>query len=435
MSEPLILSLPSATLVFGLDWFPLIGARADRLGMRIARRHRSTHCVLAGDAAGSVGVLTLKAGRQHKNVLHSAAQNVAVLFASGTMALLMEVGAAGHWLVAVHEGAVVARTDRFYPSRLAAEEVLAELRLAYPQLRILGAPGAPGVPDMAAIEAASSAATQLRRIAGWRPFFPWPVQCFALALVLVLLVPAAWRALRPDRAVAAGPAQEDPAQAWRDAISRSAQGRLVHGLQGTRTLLEAFYELPVNMGGWRLLQAECAPHGAQWHCRARYERRETGASNQSLLENIRVDWKVEFASLDHADASWRIAAGGIPLAHRRPADSRENERRFFSALQGLRAGFAQLRVGKTLPLPIPAPLDGQGRPIARPAHLPAYASRSLQIVGPLRSAGLLLPHLSFIAWSKAMLTLREVNAPGARDSGLTLTLQGVLYESENPAVP
>ncbi|MGB3290365.1 MAG: hypothetical protein WBA83_13925, partial [Burkholderiaceae bacterium] len=272
-----------------------------------------------------------------------------------------------------------------------------------------------------------------RRIGRWRPFLPWPVQCFALALVLVLLVPAAWRVMKPGHAVAADSMRADPEQAWRNAIAGSIHGRLIHGFQGTRALLEALYDLPVNAGGWRLLQAECAPNGTRWRCRARYERRQTGASNQSLMDSSRAGWTLEFASLEQAEAAWETPAGGVPLAHQRLADGKENERRFVSALQGVQGGFAQLRVGKALPLPVSAPLDGQGRPIARPAHLPAYASRPVQVIGPLRSAGLLLPHLSSVAWNKAVLTLRELKTPGARDSGLTLTLQGVLYETENPA--
>lgn len=433
MAEPLLLSFHSATLVFGLDWFPLIGARADRLGMRIAKRHRSTHCVLAGEEAGSVGLLALKAGRLQKRPLYSAAQNVAGLFPTGTIVLLMELGATGYWLVAIHEGAVVARTDRFYPSREAANDALAELRLAYPQLLALGEPNAPGIPTMADIEAACSSSTQLRRISGWRPFLPWPVQWFALVLVLALLLPAAWRILRLDHAQASIPALKDPVQAWRDAIAHSAQGRYVHGAHGSRMLLEAFHALPAKLRGWHLRQAECVPQAVQWQCQARYERREPDASNKSFLEIIQPEWKVQFTSLDHALVVWRTPSGAVPLTRQRLADSKANERRFFSALQGLRAGFADVRVGKTLPIPLQAPLDGQGRPIPRPAQLLAYSSRSVQLSGPLRSAGLLLPHVSFIAWSNAALSLHDVNAPSARDSRLILTLQGVLYENESPA--
>src|SRR3546814_13669424 len=105
-------------------------------------------------SAGSVGLLALKPGRSQKKELYSAAQNVAALFATGTFALLLELERIGYWLVAVHEGAVVARTDRFYLSREDAGQVLDELRLAYPHLLVLGAPNAPAMPSLATLETA-----------------------------------------------------------------------------------------------------------------------------------------------------------------------------------------------------------------------------------------------------------------------------------------
>src|SRR3546814_15554404 len=90
------------------------------------------------------------------------------------------------------------------------------------------------MPSLATIETACSSSTQLRRIAGWKPMFPWPVQCFALALVLVLLLPGAWRVLRPDRIKTQSPVQADPVQAWQNAIEKSAQGRYVHAARGSR---------------------------------------------------------------------------------------------------------------------------------------------------------------------------------------------------------
>src|SRR3546814_19553271 len=90
------------------------------------------------------------------------------------------------------------------------------------------------------------------------PWFPWQVVCFVLVLVLVLLLPGAWRVLRPDRIKTQSPVQADPVQAWQNAIEKSALGRYVHAARGSRLLLEAFYAMPATMRGWRLRQAECA---------------------------------------------------------------------------------------------------------------------------------------------------------------------------------
>src|SRR3546814_13642831 len=95
MTEPLVLSLSAASLVLGREWFPLIGARADRWGMRLARRHRSKHIVLAGKTAGSVGLLAMKPGRSQKKELYSAAQNVAARFEEGNFAFCWRLNGLG----------------------------------------------------------------------------------------------------------------------------------------------------------------------------------------------------------------------------------------------------------------------------------------------------------------------------------------------------
>ena len=115
MAESLILTLPGAALVFGMDWFPLVGTRPLKQGRRIARRHRATHMVCAGDAAAAVGIMALPRARvAGAKPLFSAGQNLARLFPSGTFMMLLELNQDGYWLVAVHGGAVVARTDSVY---------------------------------------------------------------------------------------------------------------------------------------------------------------------------------------------------------------------------------------------------------------------------------------------------------------------------------
>src|SRR5690606_38977494 len=101
--------------------------------------------------------------------------NVAQLFSAGTIALLLELGGAGFWLVAVHEGAVVARTDRLFDSSADAQLVLSELRQSYPQLVLLGDAQAPAQPGLGAIEAASTQHSSLRALRRLTPILPWPV--------------------------------------------------------------------------------------------------------------------------------------------------------------------------------------------------------------------------------------------------------------------
>src|SRR5690606_23594010 len=123
--------------------------------------------------------------------------------------------------VAVHEGAVIARTDKLFPSRAEAAAVLDELSLAYPQLQTLGMGKAPVLPTLSMIAAASDAQTRLAAVSRWDPLLPVPVQWFALALVLVFAAPRLWTVVRQAGATAVPAAVVDPVSAWQHAMSNA----------------------------------------------------------------------------------------------------------------------------------------------------------------------------------------------------------------------
>ncbi|WP_353146728.1 hypothetical protein [Pollutimonas bauzanensis] len=436
MELPLLLPLSSATLVFGLEWLPLLGGKAERTGLRLARQHKATQMVLAGETAGSVGITAVKTSRsQRKASLYSAAQNLAHLFPTGTVALVLELEQVGYWLVAVHEGAVVARTDRLYRCVEDTEPVLDELRQAYPQFLLLGSHGAPDQPALAAIEAACSTQSRLRVLSRWAPVLPWPVQGFVLVLVLVLLIPKLGTVLASKRQARVPVANVNPVQAWKRAVEQAAHGRVVHGARGTRALLDELYELPIHINGWVLLQTECAAQLSQWRCQARYERRDMQASNSQFLAGSPKHWTVEFISMEQAQPVWDIPGHGAGLLAQQLKTSLQNERDLFSALQAIKPAFSQMQVGKPAPLHVAAPQDDSGQPLPRPPGLAHHLSRPIQLGGPLRSASLLLPYTASMQWNKAVLSLRNIDNPGLKSSSLNLSLQGVLYEIESePAV-
>ncbi|MDS1141892.1 type 4b pilus protein PilO2 [Pusillimonas sp. SM2304] len=429
IAEPLLLPRSSCTLVFGLHWFPLVGSRSGKAGRRLARQHRSTHSVLPEGELGAIGVVALKNRALRKTSLYSAAQNVGQLFTSGTIAALLEVERVGYWLVAVHEGAVVARTDQLYRNKEDAAEVIDSLRQAYPQLRVLLTPE-DGLPTLEAIEAASSSRSLLQPVRRWPAIMPWPVQGFVLALILVLLVPRVWQVFDYAQPAAAGQAQPEPEQAWRAAVARSGSQRRVHGVQGTTALLDAFHALPVGLGGWLLRRADCRAEGQRWHCQARYERSGPQASNRSFLALAPPSWTIAFSSLDHVAAHWQAEAYGLPLTRLKLPATAEQDKDLLSALQGIMPGFAQMRIGRPGAIPLSVPTDHQGQALERPAGQAVYVSRPVHVSGPLRSASLFLPHAAFAAWEKATLTLSQAERPGLKDSRLNLSLQGVFYETD-----
>lgn len=432
MDNTLTLSMPTVDLVFGLEWYPLIGARPDRLARRIARQRGASHMVLANEAAAAVGVGTLGKSRRRKP-LHSAAQNLAHLFGSGTTAVLMDLGEGRHWLAAVHEGAVVARTDRLYAAQQDAMHVLEELHQAYPQMRVLDSAATSSAPTLNALEAACVTASRLSALRRWPYKLPWPLPCFAAVLVLALCLPK-MRSL-PQRSPEPPPGGINQAvlaaRLWHDAVAQAIGTQVVHGIGGTHALLDVFHQLPVEIDGWRLQQAECMAAGAAWQCRTRYWRAGREANNAGFIAGAPPAWAVGFASLEQAEGSWLTAPHGLPLARLRLASSADTEQRLFSALQALRPGFANIHFGKPAPVLTASPKDGQGRVPVRPADLHMPLHRPVHISGPLRSASLLPPLATSMSWNRAILTLGEQARPAVASSRLTLTLQGVLYETEN----
>lgn len=428
--EPVLLSLANSTLVFGLDWFPLLGAQAQRQSKRLARRYRASHLVFSGEQVAAVGLVSLRLrGTARKQQHHSAAQVLAGLFPNSTVALILPLpGQQGWWMAAVHQGTVIARTDRRYPSLELAVVALDDLRLAYPQLRYLDASNT-DTPTLSQIESSLGQQSALHKVVRWNSVLPLPVQLFVLILLLVLLLPKMWQGWR-EKAVSASPvAHADAGLLWQQAIAQAVQSRFLHGVPATHALLESFYQLPVNLAGWQLNQAECIAGASRWACSASYLRQTRWASNYGFLNLTPTDWTSRFPSMDLVRVAWSVPVGTSPLANQALKATADIDRHWLSELQAIRPAFTQMTVGQPVVVPVAAPLNQQGLPLPRPDGLPMYAYRSVQINGPLRSFALVLPHVSAMQWRRALLTLSD-NAPATlASSQLSVSFQGDLYET------
>ena len=432
MSEPFVLPLHTATLVFGLDWLPLIGRKPHHLANKVARQHRATHMVFARDIGTSVGLVTLKQVRSSpKAVLHSAAQNIGRLYSRGTFAMLLDIEQAGCWLVAVHDGAVIARTDRLYPSRDDAHGALEDLRQAYPHITVMGESQAKPSPALTEIEAASSPQSRLLRVGRQRLALPLPVQGFILALLLVLLVPRLWQVWAASTPESPVSTVVDARLAWQEALERAARHQFVHGVDGTRELLETLYSLPTGLAGWVLSRAECVGQARQWHCHARYERRHKEASNDLLLRAAPQHWTMAFPSMDVARPAWTIEIPAQALTHVPLRSTKHIERYLFSSLQSIQSLYTRMQFGQPQPLAVTVPLDKEGQPFVRPGDLSPPLTRSVVVEGPLRSTGLFVSHTASMAWKKVVLTIEDVKTPALRNSRLMSSFEGVLYETRD----
>ena len=425
MHEILVRPVLSVHLAFGLEWLPLISGRTSSAAGRIARRHKATHVVLDGEAPASFGYgLSRRALRHGSRTMYSAAQNMARLYPSGSVAAILPVLPEGHWLVAVHEGAVMARTDVVYRSPEQAMQALHALQQAHPRLVLL--PESDGL-TLETVAGASDSGTALRDTGRRRR--QWLLGAFLPAAALL-----AWTLLTKQAGLAAarpGPAVMDAGEIrsqWEAAVSLAEQDIVVHGVAATHAALRHFYDIPAVIAGWALVRASCSADGRAWRCGADYDRKRLDADNEGMLASAPPGWRLDFPSIDKAAASWSFRAD-VPPAEPHDIDSAAHHRRHVqSAWQGIRPAFSRMALGPPRQVEIPPPVDADGRPLPRPAGLRAYARKKVEFEGPLRSISLLLPHTRSIAWRSITLTLGEAAHPTLLSSRLRVMFHGDLYE-------
>lgn len=425
MHQVLIRPVSSFNLAFGLNWHPLISGRASSAARRIARQRRASHIVLDGQSPASFGSGVLRAGKRwRRQVLHSAAQNVARLYPTGSVACILDIDC-GYWLVAVHEGAVMARADIVYRTLEQAQQALSALQRSHTRLVVLR----PGhdAPTLQTIAKASAEGTMLqdtgRRRRQWLTWLS--------LLVMALLVLVWWyRSWVLGAAQAAQPAlgAEETATRWNQAVAAVEQHITLHGVAATHAILQHIHSVPAQLSGWALARVACQADAALWRCTADLDRRHPHANNDGLLNTAPSAWRLSFPSIDRASAAWEFPAATQAAGPGRVKSSAYNRRHLQSAWQGIRPAFGSMVLGQAAPVEISAPLDDEGRPLPRPLGLPQYIRSPVQFEGPLRSVSLLLPHTHAIGWRSVALVVGAPVPPSMASSRLRITFHGDLYE-------
>jgi len=414
-------------LVFGMEWFPLLGRHPERQARVLGRRQRATHHVLSSGVAASVGLLRGGPRRRGGQRYCSAAAVFASLHRGGTMAAVLPLPGGGYWLAAAHEGAVMTRGDQLYAEPEHADDILRLLREAHPGL-MLRDDGPPSGLLEVLFDAARGEGELLRMGGPFglpAPFVPG-VSLAAAALLGFLL----WRVFMSAATEASVPPGEAADAAWRSAVAASVQNHAVHGVAGLRAVLDAIHDVPAGLAGWLLADIECRPQGAHWRCRAGYRRTED-SDNEGFISAARHDWALSFDPLEGARAAWSVPMPALPLGAVALRTARQNEARLVSALQAILPAFSELRLEAPQPLLPQPPLDAQRRPMVRPGGIVSYQRRPLRLQAPLRSLGLLLPETAHMSWDRILLQVAPVDQPSLRGSSLRVSLSGVLYEIDD----
>ncbi|MDN5844127.1 MAG: type 4b pilus protein PilO2 [Alcaligenaceae bacterium] len=428
MDKPLIVDVQGAQVAFGLDWFPLVGAHPTLIARELARRHDATHRVLSGRNAAAVGLARFPAGYARHSRLWSGAQVFAQMYATGTVAAVVDLDGQGWCVLAAHEGAVLARADKIHEQFDEACRTLDTLKQAYPKLRRLGAGSdADPAPSLAQLASAVSDIARLDRVR--HHWLRRTVLSGGLVLGVILFGPrlATLYAGGIDPEVVA----RTPRQAWAEAQDAVLRKHHLPGEAGARVLLNTLYDLPVTVDGWSLRQVRCTAQGAGAACQADYTRVAPRADNRGLLQGARPGWQVHFLSVDQARIDWFLSLDTVLASQAELPNAAHHEANWVSALQAIRPAFTRVQVDPPRPLPIAAPRGPDSSPVARPSGLPRHATRVLRIAGPLRAANLLIPLSKHVSWNRAVLSVAGPQAGHAGSGPLNLTLDGVLYEIQD----
>ncbi|MFT0532475.1 hypothetical protein ACMHYJ_06510 [Castellaniella hirudinis] len=417
MAATRLIEVQRRALAFGMEWLPVLGDPG--LACAQARREGATHLALSGNPSAALG-LAYGLPRQGPGYW-SAADLLAQEYPQGAWACIVALDAQTWHVLACHEGVVLARADRSYPQRELAGQAIADLRLAYPRLQQLDTQGA-HADLLSRLARRAAVAAGLQTVRRGRPL--WRV------LLGGGLLGLAWWGYAHGVPGDAAPGTLDAAQAWRHTLAQTLARQPLHGEAGTRSLLRAVHAQPVRLAGWVLKSLHCQPGAPAdaWQCRSEYRRTDPRADNRGLLQAAPPGWRLDFPSLDQAQARWNLAVAGQVADPETLPRARLVARDWASALQAVLPAFTALRVHSPQPVPLVAPRDAEGQALPRPAGFPQLATRLVKVEGPLRSAGLLAPLAQAVSWTKATVTHAPGTRPGLKTSRLVLHLEGALYE-------
>jgi hypothetical protein len=417
----------SASLVFGLDWTPLVGGDPTKLGRKRARSLRATHYLIVGGFAAVVGcgvVLKDNPGRSHTRSertrpLHAAAAIFALAHPEGVIAAVSFVPAKGYWLVAANSGLVLAQTDRWFDSVDQADAALLILKERFPNLQVLRYALLDESTQPEWLKANLSVLTRLQKL---------PSRGLLLLTIVAFgLVTAGfcWRWSLGEDANLVPPPQESASALWEHVVERFAHAHPIHPPEQLFKVVHAWHQAPVSPSGWKLKQIVCEPSNMDWHCVAQYQRMQRLAQSQQLDAAKPEGWTVEFPDLDHGMMRWKILGAASVFEMASPSVSLKD---WLSYLQSVTPIFESIQIGSGTQITLPAPMNQQGVYLQKPSHIKQMKRRMISIKGPLRSISALRGLAVPVRWRSLQLELGPAVGQGISRSALTVSLMGDVFE-------
>ena len=396
-------------LSLGLTWFALVGSNPRKSIYQLARSLQATHFVLAGSGArvAACGRLT-----RHKQVAfvgnnkirhYSLAALFAVAHPDGARACLLPDSEGGSWLIASNEGHVLCSTDRYFPSRHAVEQAIADIQIRYPSLILitLGPEWEEHLPGWLTGSPPESAA--LKPIPRWRVLSLGALVLFVGTVLVgtsLLWLMSNQARSRLDSNVAG------PTDSWGHIQTNSTLPQPVVDKSGSLwSSIQGWATLPVQKEGWRLQSIECRTVEAAWQCEARYQRYLPWARRQHLEQLNLSNPVLSFDNMRQAVLHWTS-----PRAVEELVPDPSTATYWLDQLQDIESGFELLELG---------PADTRIQ----------HKMRTLHLRGPLRSALLINKVTAPITWQRVSISHRALppGQAGVTRSAVEFVAEGDIY--------
>lgn len=421
------------SVVYGLDWAPLIGAKLDRQSLAHARRVKASHHVPAVEHSSSVGTINLpnekKIGKAR--TLYSAGAIVALKHPTSAYLGVIQIEQKLVWVIATHNGSVIKGTDTLC-SLAESETLVASVRKRYPQISDL---------EDTDVQSYLIDRTELKVVRYGVDALPVPLKVVSIVALAMLVGNLVWdqgsQLIQSYSRSHTQTPQVDAVQEWTHAMDSWAAETLVDGAKGYAAIFSSVADIPLKVGGWKLSgtgknsAVQCdAPSQATWNCSAMYKRGPL-ATNESFLSARRQDWKIRWIDLDTALATWQVLGARHALSLSTLPKQSAFSIDYVSRLQNVSRAFTNIDVKASAPVAIPAPVVSDASADKVAVELPTSISlpreMTFTLKGPLRSlAAFPLNEHTRIKQLKFDVNLNETR-PDVRSSALSGEINGEYY--------
>lgn len=389
-------------LLFGLRWFPILGASATHQARALCKTQRAKSWVVSGRHFSTVGIS--QTGLKAKQISISAAVCFADLFPRGVQAAIYELGEKRFWLIAAHDGTPLRHGDAVFATLEQARQRARQLAVHHTTLVLH--------PEVQSIQEFLPLLTQRLRVKAQMQ--PVRQRRWAIVAALMGVLSLAYWSYMPRVSVAAVEPEVliDPYQQHWEQQAKPASHQMA-----LQALIEHWHQLPLELAAWRLSQSDCQIKSSYWECLHSFK---------AILESATA---VDFQK--HQDPAWQLVQAELQAIQVQVHIPFETEARqwqsaqalqatLLSQLQAIRPAFQHVKLNEPLPyLSRNTMSSGSG-------YSPIF-EQSFVLQAPLRSLSLLLDFGDLFYWERAALTINHRAKVSLKQSALQTQLYGVAY--------